>query len=299
LIGADAVIASSAPADRDWIVLLNCFVLAIASGAVTLQVGACWWLLCGGSGRWKRAGLGAILLCQVVVAGWAGWRFHVASRPAAATMEGGLAMDPVAGQALFTDKQRLVPVFRARLDGDMRAYFELDAGQPSGPSIQRAGDDARSNCHGWVFAGGQYLITGSGVQMILDDNGYRQVIQPQPGDVIVYRDSGNQIVHTGLVQTAFDDGQVLVESKWGVSGVFLHLPEDQPYTRAFGYYRRATANRREPHLVQAVTVLPGNLVLSRKPLTILAGQPRTGDPTSSQGDVSPAPESESVPIGAE
>ncbi len=229
LLGADTVVTSAVPADRDWIVLVNFVVLAITSGAVLAQIWGSLWLLRNPSTHWQRFGLGVMFLCQISVVVWTADRLHSAIKgPELPVLQGGISLYRISGQALLTDKQRLVPVYRAPLDGDMRAYYEFDAREPAGLSIQRASEDVGSNCHGWVFAGGQYLITGSGVKMILEDNGYRLVAAPQPGDVVVYRDEQNEIVHTGLVRTAFDDGRVLVESKWGLGGRYLHPTFDDP-----------------------------------------------------------------------
>ena len=104
--------------------------------------------------------------------------------------------------------------------------------------ICRAEPTCSANCHGWVFAGGKYLIDGRGVQTILDDNGYQRCSDPRPGDLIVYW-SGRYIAHSGLVSAVLADGTVLIESKWNLQERFLHLPEHQPYSREFSYYRTA------------------------------------------------------------
>jgi hypothetical protein len=92
------------------------------------------------------------------------------------------------------------------------------------------------NCHGWVFAGGRYWIGPEDVEHILTDNGYNPVSDPRPGDVVIYRD-GRMIVHTGLVRTGGAGAPVLVESKWGWMGVFLHRPEDTCYGSNYTFYR--------------------------------------------------------------
>jgi hypothetical protein len=111
--------------------------------------------------------------------------------------------------------------------------------------IKTANADASSNCHGWVFASGRFHVRGFHVDPILSDNAYSEVPQPQPGDVIVYRDSSGTPVHTGVVRFAGSD-TMLIESKWGQMGRFLHTPENQPYSSEWKYYRSS----RDGHALQ-------------------------------------------------
>lgn len=108
------------------------------------------------------------------------------------------------------------------------------------------GPGADYNCHGWVFTGGRYWIRSAQVQEILDDNGYRPVADPKAGDVIVYW-SNDKVVHSGVVRTVNAD-KVLVESKWGMQGRFIHVAEHQDYSPNFGYYR----SERCGHLLQGI-----------------------------------------------
>ncbi len=100
------------------------------------------------------------------------------------------------------------------------------------------------NCHGWVFTGGRYWIGPADVENILADNGYHPVSDPRPGDVAVYRE-GAAITHTGLVRTGGAGTPVLIESKWGWMGAFLHRPEDTCYGRHYAFYR----GPRETHVL--------------------------------------------------
>jgi hypothetical protein len=43
-----------------------------------------------------------------------------------------------------------------------------------------------------------------------------------------------------------NDGTVLAESKWGIDQRFIHLPEHQPYSSDFTYYR---TNRRDHRIL--------------------------------------------------
>jgi hypothetical protein len=115
------------------------------------------------------------------------------------------------------------------------------------------------NCHGWTFAGGQYVILGEEVGMILRDNGYDKVAKPQAGDVIVYyQELDDSVVHTGVVRAVSPDGLVLVESKWGDAGArYLHEPSVQPYSMKFAYYRSS----RGSHLLAGLQTPKGKATL--------------------------------------
>lgn len=137
-----------------------------------------------------------------------------------------------------TDRNRPIPVYRmvdvadASLSEDNAILFShLEV------SIQRGPANPTSNCHGWVFLDSQFLISGEAVQQILDDNGYELVSEPKAGDVIIYRDANRNIVHSGLVRGVLNDETVIIESKWGTEGLFLHDPAGTPYSQLFEYYR--------------------------------------------------------------
>jgi len=106
----------------------------------------------------------------------------------------------------------------------------------SGQLLRTAPPDGKSNCHGWVFTGGRYWVKGAEVERILQDNDYRPVTRPVVGDVIIYRNGDGQVTHSGLVKIA-EEGRVLVESKWGRLGCYLHYPDKQIYGKDFTYYR--------------------------------------------------------------
>ena len=51
-------------------------------------------------------------------------------------------------------------------------------------------------------------------------------------------DPAGKVSHTGLVQAIMEDGRVLLESKWGKMGRYLHTPEQHAYpTHQPTYYR--------------------------------------------------------------
>lgn len=145
-----------------------------------------------------------------------------------------------AGYVAHTNRGATIALYRAIADddiGEMEKQFDaqLETTLPL-KLIQTAAADPTCNCHGWVFAGGRFYVRGSDVPTILTDDEYTEVSQPQPGDVIVYRDGAGNAVHTGLVRLAEGD-LILVESKWGPLGRFLHAPIHQPYSTTWAFYR--------------------------------------------------------------
>jgi hypothetical protein len=98
--------------------------------------------------------------------------------------------------------------------------------------------DPRYNCHGWTFCAGRYVLPGDQVPIILEQNGYQRISDPGPGDLAVYRQEG-KIVHTGVVRAACSDTSLLVESKWGELGRFIHPANLMPYGGASCEYYRS------------------------------------------------------------
>jgi hypothetical protein len=115
--------------------------------------------------------------------------------------------------------------------------------------IRVEGPDTTSNCHGWVFTRGAFGVASEQVDTILADNGYVPVERAQAGDLVIYRDDSGLPRHTGVVRFMGDEGLVLVESKWGPLGTFLHTPETQPYGNQFGFWR-------SPRLGHRIRMLP-------------------------------------------
>ena len=145
-----------------------------------------------------------------------------------------------------TDRGRAITLFAFEVRQPLEEIEDamLTARHYAHQIIQVAEPSERSNCHGWVFADGRFGVPSEQVDMILADNGYRLVDAPREDDVVVYRNSGGDVLHTGVVQLVTDEGLVLVESKWGPLGVFLHPVAIQPYGIDFGYYRTSRPNHR-------------------------------------------------------
>jgi hypothetical protein len=123
---------------------------------------------------------------------------------------------------------------------------------PEGVSVTGPAD-AAYNCYGWVFTGGRYFIGRTDVEAILHDNQYEIVEEPTPGDIIVYRDVADMIVHVGVVRATGTGNFVLIESKMGWMGRrLLHPPELQSYSQIYTYYR----SPREGHLLAGLDCVP-------------------------------------------
>lgn len=133
--------------------------------------------------------------------------------------------------------------------------------------VERAKPSDKSNCHGWIFTAGQHFVSGAMVPHILADNGYLPVSDPLQGDLIVYWDDDNYVMHTGLVRAKLDDGIIIIESKFGIGSRFLHMPEDQPYSANFAYYR----TDRGGHLI---TIRNELAQPSKLPNTMVTAPPR-------------------------
>ncbi len=153
----------------------------------------------------------------------------------------------------YTDRGAPVDVFDVGEHGaqasDLTAEAELARPQALGLHLIRtAPPDEASNCHGWVFTGGRYLVDGGDVDRILQDNGYDAVTAPRVGDLVIYRLGEGNISHTALVRVVTDDGLVLLESKWSSLGRYLHRPEDYCPGSTWAYYR----SPRQGHLLRGL-----------------------------------------------
>ena len=181
---------------------------------------------------------GALLLFAPLVAlGMAAWNWqHVLVRPGVRAVESSPARtdrnEPVRLNAALHEATPadLLPAYEA---ADLHAKgFEQQVVRVAPPT-------ALYNCHGWVFAAGQYLIADSEVEAILRDNDYQAVRTPLPGDLIIYGDASNFVIHSGIVRVAEPDGLLLIESKWGMMGRFLHPAAAQPFATSWTYHRSA------------------------------------------------------------
>jgi hypothetical protein len=104
--------------------------------------------------------------------------------------------------------------------------------------IRRGPANDESNCHGWVFAGGRFQIASAQVDLILRENGYQEIHDPRPGDLVVYRTNG-AVAHTAVVRYVADGQPPLVEGKWGALGIYIHPIEESPYGADYTIQRSA------------------------------------------------------------
>lgn len=191
-----------------------------------------------------------------------GWQFRDRSQQSPGN--GGILLHVPGGRQVvenwvgFTDRGRMLTLYEWPLDSsglqDYEAKLEYQR-LLNFPSIRREQAHEQTNCHGWVFTKGRYLLFGPEVELILKDNGYQPVDQPEINDVIVYRGNDGTISHSGLVQAILADGSPIIESKWGIGPRCLHFPLDQPFGSNFSYYR----SQRGQHAI-CVYRSPGSIV---------------------------------------
>jgi hypothetical protein len=157
-----------------------------------------------------------------------------------------------------TDSGNVVPLFSHRTN--QRTDAEIDAErrylQAAGLErklIQTGPLDPTYNCHGWVFAAGRFWVRSAFVEQILKDNRYQISKQVAVGDVAVFRNNSGEVTHTGLVRSVSEDGLILLESKWGRLGRYVHTAEEHAYRgHKVTYYRAGRAN----HYLQGLSYEP-------------------------------------------
>jgi hypothetical protein len=157
-------------------------------------------------------------------------------------MVGSVNLGPTSEQAP-TDKGRLIPLFHPdQSTAEVMASFPeeefLHRRKMDQHLIQTGPMDPGYNCHGWVFAGGKFWVRGVAVPDILKDNGYYNVSHPRAGDLAIFRDAKGTVAHTALVRGHGTLGAVLLESKWGTLGRYIHTADRHLYAgHQVQYYR--------------------------------------------------------------
>jgi hypothetical protein len=216
----------------------SAFAVAFLLAAAVLPGARRWWPLAWSAPR-CQAGCVALAMGAFAAAS-VGFHHHVAPRPAPVEELGLAQTVAVPGVVVRTDQG--TPIGVKRLSEAVAPGAVPDGYK--GRLIVAGGRDALSNCHGWVFTDGEFCVDGTNVDDILRENGYTQVVDPQPSDLIVYRDGDGVPIHTGLVQATGRNGFVLVESKWGQLDVYWHTPADQRYADHWEYWRSPRAGHR-------------------------------------------------------
>jgi hypothetical protein len=225
---------------------------------------------CSGSRRW---GLALMSLSPLLLVGGF-WQVNAMTGQTPATQfqsgdfsDADLEMD--SSLLASTDHGVQVPLFKVRGNQEDSLAIEGNQGLRAENlplpyrAVRLSPPDCISNCVGWVFADAQRWILCRDVPQILEDNGYRAVQVPGPGDIAIYRDSGGTITHVARVTALLDGKRPLIESKWGYQGAFLHLAEETPYGLNYEYYHSprsghmlAVANLHEQAGKSAAEVAP-------------------------------------------
>jgi hypothetical protein len=167
------------------------------------------------------------------------------------TIPGGAQCVKAEGETVTTDQGTRIAV---RVAVAPRDAAELQTSEDKALSagygdvvIRRGPVNDHTNCHGWVFTGGRYILGPDEVALILKENGYQEVAEPQAGDAVVYR-IGNEIIHTAVVRYVSEGQPVLVEGKWGPLGVYLHPADKSTYGPDYTFYR----SQRTGHLLAGI-----------------------------------------------
>lgn len=93
------------------------------------------------------------------------------------------------------------------------------------------------NCIGMIVAARRTWADPEHLLRILQEDGYRKLasaVEAQFGDVVVYRDSTNEVSHAGMVvrKNLYDPNYprdiLVVLSKWGHEGEYEHDASDVP-----------------------------------------------------------------------
>lgn len=198
----------------------------------------------------------AAVVITLAATGWSSHRYSSAKLQAEIEKNefgvGGGELEAIHELVGVTDRGREVLLYRWRPEDG------VGFGVPNAPLP--TADNSRANCHGWVFTAGDHLLWRDGVELILQDNGYEPCQSPRPGDLIVYRNALGEVTHTGLVKTTLFVGGLMIESKWGVGGRFVHRPDQQPYGNNYSYYRSA----RQGHVLAIRPAQPPMRIASLK-----------------------------------
>jgi hypothetical protein len=194
---------------------------------------------------WPR--VQALLLLGVSVSGAFGWVVWLDEQSTPPMLENPFVQDGAESPTLqrvsqvgWTDRGTVVPLYRPTgLDESTLNTSErrLAEGLFALRVIATGRRTTESNCHGWMFAGNRFWLMSTDVARILVDNGYQTVIDPALGDLVIYRDSDGLIVHSAIMRGHTGAGELLLESKWGPKGCFVHTPKNQPFGERFEYYR--------------------------------------------------------------
>jgi len=192
------------------------------------------------------------------------------------------AGDPKIGESIgFLVKDDPDPaVFNAAVDGNPNLRTEDFTGEEKMAidlsakaqfeGIVKQNDATKSyNCHSFAFDKSKQWLgiktnadpTGQiALNTIIADQGYVPLKIPEvpmPGDLIIYKDTAGNIIHSGKVTKADGMGGVTeVQSKWAWAGEYLHHPDISPYGTTWEILRSPMAN---PEIGNPITQENNNL----------------------------------------
>src|SRR5262245_6938811 len=149
---------------------------------------------------------------------------------------------PVRRAEAVTDKGRPISLFHFKVhstDAEVERFMQ-SAEKDHLQIIRLTESNPAANCHGWVFTGGRFGVRDGDMASVLADNSYVAIDEPREGDLAIYTD-GLKITHSGLVRMADRSAPILIESKWGPLGVYLHAVDKQPFAGVCKFYRSPRA----------------------------------------------------------
>jgi hypothetical protein len=181
-----------------------------------------------------------------------------------ARIEAPVAFHEIDGLSATTDAGTKIPMLMPDNLQDLSDPRLLERARRSTTSahqlIQTGTLEPAVNCHGWVFTMGRAWVSGAVIDTILKDNGYSLAKSPALGDVVIYRSLDNAVLHSGLVRAVTPDGRILVESKWGSLGTYIHQAADTGYGDRIQFYRTG----RPSHLLHGLTPPSSGTVVARQ-----------------------------------
>jgi hypothetical protein len=131
--------------------------------------------------------------------------------------------------ALETSKKSRIPNARRaeRAPASLAAAYAMVSSDH--PSARLRSLSGTYNCFGMAFASRRTCIEPTHIPMILADDGYLPIEakEVQPGDLVLYRDTYDEISHVAVVISHKPDVKngrwiTIVLSQWGADGEYIH-----------------------------------------------------------------------------
>ena len=175
-----------------------------------------------------------------------------------------LKLEPILPSIARTDKGREIKLYKYSNPEDVPSDAEvlkrqkkLLASMALSEQVIALGLSTHgTNCFGRVFAGARYWLKGEDVPAILEDNHYYKVRRPMPNDVAIYYREDGTVEHAGTVRFAEPKGLIIVSSKWGRFGSFLHRHDLTLYSDANCTFYRT---ERKGHTLVGIDYRPASM----------------------------------------